>query len=259
MKALVLNLADAGERLSFISEQLKLLSMAWDRIEAVSPHALEPSAEDPVWQRWERPLRTTEMATCASHMIAWAHVFNSGEPHLVLEDDAMLDKATPKLLEMLEDSESGFDHVSLETALRKKLLALNKHPDLPVKRMYLDRTGAAAYALWPSGATKLLARACRARGLADGIICAASELNSWQADPALAVQLNNLKTQHIVPMTAASSQITAEAKPQRGGIYFRARRIRSQATQGLRQLRPGARLQRVDFSGDWVINPLRPS
>jgi hypothetical protein len=71
MRALVLNLAQATERLAFMAGQLDALGLEWERIEAVTPDTLDPPADDPVWHRWERPLRSTEMAACASHMAAW--------------------------------------------------------------------------------------------------------------------------------------------------------------------------------------------
>jgi glycosyl transferase, family 25 len=252
MRALVLNLAGAEARMAFMAGQLDALGLAWERIEAVTPRTLEPQASDPVWHRWERPLRPTEMAACASHMRAWERVRALGQPCLVLEDDALLDRAVPDVLAGLEAAGPGFEHVSLETRGRRKLLSRTPHADLPVRRMYLDRTGAAAYALWPSGAEKLLARAGWARGLADGIICAAAELSSWQADPALAIQLDRAGAHGIAPPLVTASQIGAAAKPGKGGLPFRLRRLRAQAVQGLRQLRPGTERREVAPAGDWV-------
>jgi glycosyl transferase family 25 len=252
MRALVLNLAEATERLAFMAGQLDALGLEWERIEAVTPDTLDPPADDPVWHRWERPLRSTEMAACASHMAAWSRIRELGEPCLVLEDDALLDRAVPDLLSRLGAGKLAFDHISLETRGRKKLLARNPEPGLPLRRLYLDRTGAAAYVLSPSGAKKLLTRASLARGLADGVICAAHELASFQADPALAIQLDQAWEFGLPTPFEVTSQIGAAPKPDKGGPAFRLRRLRAQLEQGLRQLRPGTERCLVPPAGNWV-------
>jgi glycosyl transferase family 25 len=63
------------------------------------------------------------------------------------------------------------------------------HAGISIARLYQDRTGAAAYILWPQGAAKLLEHA-RQNGaaLADAFISNFYALQSWQAIPALAIQ-----------------------------------------------------------------------
>jgi glycosyl transferase family 25 len=158
----------------------------------------------------------------------------------------------PDLLSRLGAGKLAFDHISLETRGRKKLLARNPEPGLPLRRLYLDRTGAAAYVLSPSGAKKLLTRASLARGLADGVICAAHELASFQADPALAIQLDQAWEFGLPTPIEVTSQIGAAPKPDKGGPAFRLRRLRAQLEQGLRQLRPGTERCLVPPAGNWV-------
>jgi GR25 family glycosyltransferase involved in LPS biosynthesis len=107
-----------------------------------------PPAEDPVWHRWQRPLRTTEMALCASHAAAWRRMLELGRPCLVLEDDAVLASETPGFLTGAE-AVAGVDHISLETRARKKLVARRSHGTLPMRRLYQDRTGSAASIIYP--------------------------------------------------------------------------------------------------------------
>jgi glycosyl transferase family 25 len=252
MRALVLNLAGAENRLAFIARQLDALGIAWERIEAVTPETLSPKARDPIWNRWERPLRETEMAACASHILAWQRVLEIGEPCLVLEDDALLDRSVPSLLAGVSTL-AGCDHVSLETRGRRKVLSSRAHDTLPIRRMFLDRSGAAAYVLWPRGAQQLLSRAGIARGLADGMICAAHEMVSYQADPALAIQADRAAAHGWQPPIPVASQIGTEAKPNKGGAAYRLRRIRAQLIQGFRQLRPGTERREVLPKGDWII------
>jgi glycosyl transferase family 25 len=259
MRALVLNLAFATERLAFMAGQLDTLGLPWDRVQAVSPETLDPPQDDQVWHRWERPLRPTEMAACASHMRAWQRIVELEDACLVLEDDALLDRSVPDLLARLASTSLDFDHVTLETRGRKKLLARGAKPEPGLRRLFLDRTGAAAYVLSPRGAQKLLNRAARARGLADGLICAAHDLRSYQADPALAIQLDQCAAFGVTPPLAVASQIGAAAKPGKGGLPFRARRIRAQVVQGLRQLRPGTERRLVAPAGNWITTAADPA
>lgn len=258
MRALVLNLAFATERLAFMAGQLDALGLPWERVAAVTPETLDPPGDDPVWHRWERPLRPTEMAACASHMRAWRRIVELNHACLVLEDDALLDRGVPDLLARLASGRLDFDHVTLETRGRKKLLSRGAPPEPGLRRLYLDRTGAAAYVLSPRGAQKLLNRAARARGLADGLICAAHELRSYQADPALAIQLDQCTAHGVTPPLSVASQIGAAPKPGKGGLAFRLRRVRAQIAQGIRQLRPGTERRAVAPRQDWVSVAAHP-
>jgi glycosyl transferase family 25 len=135
------------------------------------------------------------------------------------------------------------DHITLETANRKKLLGALKDPRLPMRRLYQDRSGAAAYILWPSGAQKLLARAAAAPGTADGIICAAYELTSYQADPALAVQWHRGDEYglNFPAYTAKSTNVSIKPLSQHHltllqQLGYRRRRTKAQLRMALRAL-----------------------
>ena len=242
MKTLIINLAHATDRMAFMQGQMAQLGLAWERIEAVTPHTLVPGADDPVWQRWQRPLRTTEMALCASHMAVWRRVLWLNAPCLVLEDDAVLAADTPAFLQSCLGL-TGVDHISLETRGRKKLVARKLDPRLAMRRLWQDRTGSAAYVLFPQGARMLLAHAERVGGPSDAIISATYSLRSFQADPALAIQLDQCERYAVLQPLATQSLIDAVRKPgfsdtlPRGKrLAFRARRIGAQLQMALRHL-----------------------
>lgn len=240
MRALVLNLAARTERMAFMAGQLDNLGLGWDRVEAVTPDRVTPPLSDPYWSRWQRPMRPTEAAALLSHVAAWRIVAAGDAPRLVLEDDAVLMRATPAFLAGLSGL-PGVDHVSLEVRGRRKLLG-PRHPDAPMRRLWQDRTGAAAYALWPEGARKLLARVADAPALADGTICAAYELSSWQADPALAVQLDICARYGVTPPIETTSSISDTRRSDLSDLpagvrgRFRTRRVAAQLRMGLRRL-----------------------
>ena len=68
---------------------------------------------------WQRPLKNTEVACYYSHRRAWQCVLDNKEPALILEDDALLSKHTPLILDELKDT-SDIDLVNLEVRSRKK-------------------------------------------------------------------------------------------------------------------------------------------
>ena len=256
MRTLVINLARATDRMAFMDAQLRALGLPFERVEAVTPVTLSPPASDAVWRRWQRPLRTTEMALCASHMAAWRRVLELNEPCLVLEDDALLSPDVVAFMASVGPL-TGVDHISLETRSRKKLVGRNFAHGLPMRRLYQDRTGSAAYIVFPSGAAKLLAHTSRVGGPSDAMISSTYAMRSFQCDPALSVQLDQAERYGIAPALETKSSIDAERKPLEVGtialsekLGFRVRRISAQVVMGLRHVifAPFALRKPIDFS-----------
>lgn len=249
VQALVINLARETTRMAFMAEQLTRLNIPFDRLEATTPKTLSPAATDPYWTRWERPMRTTEMAALASHRAAWERIAQGTKPMLICEDDAVFQPDTPDFLAQIEALPDA-ELVTLETRGRRKLIARDPHPAAPMHRLWQDRTGAAAYVLRPSGAKKLLSRVAKAPGLADGILCAAYEVSAWQAVPAMAIQLDRCETEGIDAPIKTDSAIGREVKPKaQPTTAQKLRRIRAQLRMGVRQIvrSPGAKKLIVPF------------
>jgi glycosyl transferase family 25 len=263
---LVINLSSARDRLAMQSAQMRALGLAWERIDAVTPATLAPPATDPVWHRWQRPLRVTEMALLASHLRAWQRVMSLAGPCLILEDDALLASSTPAFLAKVAPL-AGVDHVSLETRGRRKTVARAVDARAPMRRLWQDRTGSAAYIVWPSGAAKLIAHAAREGGPSDAIISATYSLLSYQADPALAIQLDRCAAYGIPQPLPTASSIDAVNKPTaaqagytrlaRAG--FRLRRLAAQVRMGSRRwARPFAVERRhIPPEAGWPVVDLR--
>lgn len=236
MRAIVINVAGETQRMQFQAEQLEALGIAFDRFAAVTSADLPFPQDSSYWRQWERPMRVVEMSAFASHQRVWMAVSEGREPVLVLEDDAVLMPGVPAFLERISRMD-GLDHVTLEFRGRKKLLARRHHRAAPIRRLWQDRTGAAAYVLWPQGARKLLA--CKP-GLADAVICAAYQLRSFQADPALAIQIDQCAEHGIDPPISSTSSILAVTKPSLRGLpaslrmRFRLRRAMAQVRMGIR-------------------------
>ena len=243
MQALILNLDREADRLAWQIEQVTALGLEPVRIAATTPATVTPPVDDTYWSTWERPLRTTEMACLCTHRAAWQHVVDTSAGCLVLEDDAMLEPGISALLQRISTN-PVFEHVTFEVRGRQKVMAQAPHPDAPVHRLELDRTGAAAYWLSPTGAARLLARTARRCGLADAVICAAKGLQSWQAVPGMAVQFDCALFYGLTPPFDVASTIDAERRPEDRSLRQRLRRVLSQCRMGVRQWRPG--LQCID-------------
>jgi glycosyl transferase family 25 len=130
-----------------------------------------------------------------------------------------------------------------------------------MRRLWQDRTGSAAYIVWPSGAAKLTAHALRTGGPSDAIISATYTLFSFQADPALAIQLDRCAAYRVPQPLPSTSSIDAMKKPaaseagysaaQRVG--FRMRRLAAQVRMGARQfVRPfSVERRHIAPAADW--------
>lgn len=209
-QVILINCADAIDRLDFQTAQLSELGFDFIRVDAFTPNNL-PKVRESYWNKWRRPLRPTERARLLSHGLAWDWVNENG-PALIIEDDAVLARSVPEILQNLE-SVSDMDHLSLEVRGRRKLLGKTSIPiahGIACHRLYLDRLGSAAYVLWPNGAKKLIRRAAKGAVSIEGIAQWAKYMNCYQADPACAVQLDMASEYGLSAPIETQSQVATE-------------------------------------------------
>lgn len=254
----VISLLTSDERRSFQRLQLTRLGLEHVIVDAVGVEQLvniEPSIR---LDGWERPFMPTEVACFLSHYNLWKLIACSDQPALILEDDALLSIQVPDYLRQIQNHQA-IDHLSLETRLRKKLLGPTQtfNNRLGLARLFQDRTGAAAYILWPTGARKLLAHVnANGAALADACISNLYTLNSWQAVPALAVQSDIAKQYGIISALQTHSYIQANDKRAnykatgQDARIFKLRRVLSQFKQALRFLRHIFHAQRIKVCVD---------
>ena len=246
MKTYILNLPSALERRNFQALQAERLGLDALFTDAKTPADIPDSFFQAHAFSWERPIKITEVACFMSHHQVWQQIAASHEPALVLEDDAILARNTPELLKVLSQLED-VDHVSLETRQRQKLLGrrfksmagmnARLHPLLQ------DRTGAAAYVLWPSGARLLLGKfEQQGMGLADAFISSTYALKSWQTVPAFAIQADMALAYGVSCPIAPHSLIAREkvpSPPTRNALHdlqLKWRRLRAQLRLAVRYL-----------------------
>ncbi|MBF7687778.1 glycosyltransferase family 25 protein [Acinetobacter rathckeae] len=192
MHILLINLEPCTERLEQQQQQFQNIGLTFSRLPAVSVNDFSIDSYEQLAFQGQRPMKQSELACFLSHKKAWQHVVDLNEPCLILEDDVVL---VSELKQILQDVEglTAVDVLSLEVHGRKKIIAKEKSftvaQDYALFRMYQDRSGAAAYVLFPSGAKKLLT--CLENShprLADEFISSCYALNSYQIEPAAAIQ-----------------------------------------------------------------------
>ena len=240
MNALVINLKNSIDRLEFQKTQLDSLNINYAVVEAVEASQIDENFYQEQSMSWERPLRRSELACCLSHVSAWDRVIKENKPYLILEDDAFLHEDTSSALNALGDK-NNFDCVNLETRNRKKILSKTRVPllkDYSLSQIFYNKSGAAAYLLWPSGA-KILYRYYKKHGaaLADAIIAHCDHFKHFQIEPALAIQIDCCNDYSIVPPIETTSNINQQPKPMCNNPFiFTCRRLKAQLKIIIRQI-----------------------
>ena len=241
MQIFVINLPDAVKRRKLQKDQLTKLGLEYTILDATSVEDISEATYKKHYFDWQRPLRKTEVACYYSHRSAWDRVIKSGEPALILEDDAILSIFLPELLGSLNKIKST-DLINLENRSRKKFVS-SSHLDIgcnsKLLRLYQDRTGAAGYILWPSGAKKLIQFENKSGiGLADAHITSCYSLLSYQVEPSPIIQLDQCKEYDVINIyTSVNSKSTVSSSQNyKGGIYFIVKRLFYQLKLAFRQL-----------------------
>ncbi len=251
MKALVINVDSAVERMEFQSQQLQSLAIDYQRLPAFKINQFDDPLYQQYFETWQRPMSISEVSCFFSHKTAWDLVIKENQAMLILEDDALLAQNFSCILKELSyleniSNEKGYeiDYVNLEERKnRKKLLSKKSKSEFCESfliRLYQGRSGAAGYVLWPSGAKKLLHQMeAKGIGIADKFINENYSLESYQIEPACVIQLDQCQFHGIKSPIEVSSSIdpkTSTSKPKQKW-KFRLRRLVGELKIGFNQLR----------------------
>ena len=240
MKIFIINLTNAVERRHFQEKQLQQLGLEYTIFPAINTDNIDKKTYQKHYYDWQRPMLKTEVACYFSHRRIWQDIINNNQAALILEDDVLLSGNTPEILIELENL-TQVDLVNFEVCGRKKIIAKTGkmvHSKHQLFRLHLNKAGAAAYVLYPSGAKKLLAcEAKRGIALADAHIHSCYLLKSFQIEPALAVQFMFCKRYGLSEKdkTMSNSSISY-LKIEKRALIFRIKRLIAQIKLGFRQL-----------------------
>ncbi|MBE8222066.1 MAG: glycosyltransferase family 25 protein [Bdellovibrionales bacterium] len=240
MKIYIISLVKAIERRKFQEEQLKKLGLKYIFFNAYSPDTIDLDFYKKHYSDWQRPLKKEEFGCYLSHRELWKKIITDNKPALILEDDILLSKYTKDMIEKLSTN-TEFDLINFETGIRKKYVAkcskkITETHNLV--KLYLNRSGSGAYVLYPEAAKKLLKRELtKGIALADYHIHNCYSLKSYQAEPAIAVQMvfsEHYKIKKNNLIIAASS--IYDGSRIKSNFRFILRRIFGQIRLGVRQL-----------------------
>ncbi|RZL04446.1 MAG: glycosyltransferase family 25 protein [Rubrivivax sp.] len=270
MQILIINLPRHSDRLAFQKAQMNRLGLHHQLVDAVDAATLPDAVHQRLSLTWERPLRKAEVCCFLSHVNAWRAVVTSGQPALVLEDDAVLAEGAPLLLDRLQ-ALKDIDLAVLEIRGRKKILGKRLRPltpDFGLLDLFQDRTGSAGYVVWPSGAQKLLDKAhSGVAAPSDAFISSHYALRAMQVEPAAIVQLDMCEHYGLRAAAGGGSSIGIVGRPpiaSKARGLFIARRLVSQLRIGWRILsvwhkaeRRHVRLNPNQFSNASGADPTR--
>jgi glycosyl transferase, family 25 len=238
MKIFIINLSSAVERRQFQQEQFSKLGLDYEILNATSVNDISNKTYAKHYQDWQRPLLNTEVACYLSHRSAWQKIIINNSPALILEDDALLSIHTPGILNSINEL-PDVDLIQLETRGRKKLIkihGLTISSTHAIHRLYQDRSGAAGYVLWPSGAKKLLEHEILCGiGLADAHIASCYSLIGYQVQPAAVIQLdqcNYYSVKNLYAKDLSRSTVSGGDRNSKRPFYFQIKRIVAQLKIG---------------------------
>lgn len=241
MNIYIISLSSAIKRRQFQQAQFEDLQLGYKFLDAVSVDNIDDTIYHKHYNDWQRPMKKTEMACYFSHRNAWLEVIESQQPALILEDDALLSKNINQLLNDIENITDNMDMINLEIRNRKKHISKSGKKlddNFSLYRLYLDKTGAAGYILWPSGAKKLLIHEEEnGIAIADAHIKDCYSLKAYQVEPAPIIQLDQCKNYNIKNNYEEESKSTVSTKNNyKGGILFRLNRFKFQLQLAIRQI-----------------------
>lgn len=123
MDIFVINLPKAVERRQLQQRQLSKLRLDYKIIRATTTSDIDDKTYQNHYSDWQRPLHKSEAACYFSHQKLWSQIVKNNQVALILEDDALLSKYTPSVLEELEKY-TNLDMVNLEdSSIHKKYVA----------------------------------------------------------------------------------------------------------------------------------------
>jgi glycosyl transferase family 25 len=232
MQALVINMKESHDRWDFMVKQLQELGIFYSRLEAYDLSTLSVEEFEQYSQSWERPLRKAEVGCFLSHKTAWQRVLKENKPYLVLEDDVIISKESIDVLNYF-DQTNDYEFINFETTHRLKLIGNSKvriNHKYSLKRLLHNKTGSAAYVIWPSFAKKLLAKYLDQKAaLADAALYTNFfKAKQFQLNPALAVQLQYAEFFNLEPTFYSKSIISHNNIEKTYELKFLVRRIKVQ-------------------------------
>lgn len=162
MKIYLINLDSATERLTFQQKQMKTLGLEFERFRAQPVDELSPEQIKAAYKKWKwkRPAALWEISLTYNHFALHQKIAQNNQPALILEDDALLSKDVPQILQSIEQMNFQGDCIYLEGSWAKAIVAKKAHSliykNFNLVKLYFHEGQSASYILYPKGAHRLL-------------------------------------------------------------------------------------------------------
>jgi glycosyl transferase family 25 len=189
MNIYTISMKSSVARKTFHDQQARKYEVNIHYFDAVDGASLPDEKFNALRYTYLRPLSKGEVGCFLSHKALWEKCVELNEPIIILEDDAIL---SPNFMSAASQvlSQKNIDRVNLEGYYPQKKTFGNRVIPLDgfsLTELYQERAGAAAYALWPSGASKLLEHYKNKATLAD-VALKKRFLVTYQLEPVVVVQ-----------------------------------------------------------------------
>ncbi|MBI1622072.1 glycosyltransferase family 25 protein [Aquamicrobium zhengzhouense] len=198
MHIIIISRQEEETRRAFQTGQMARLGLSFEFLDAFEARDLTDAECQAAANMWPSPSLPQDIACFRSHRLAWTRVVKTGQPTLILEDDAVLAETLPQVLTAIEAAQipanAAFDleftpepHILDD---REKLAFLGGK--VVARRVFKNRVGLAAYVIGPQVAGRMLKDTER-YGLIDSYFWHRPWLMGLQIEPAQAVQMRFLQ------------------------------------------------------------------
>jgi glycosyl transferase, family 25 len=191
MKILLINLAQASDRLAFQTAQFERMGLSFERVEAVRGDDVDPAYYKKMAASGLRLMSKNEVGCFLSHLTCWKKCVALNEPVLILEDDAVVGDDLVTILNAQHPINAPFI-MSLEIYSSKKRLGTKIYDFNNNQSLYeliYAGAGSGGYMITPNAATLCIEKANHQIGLADLFLNTVKGVKYSQLVPACVMQL----------------------------------------------------------------------
>ncbi|MEQ1755579.1 MAG: glycosyltransferase family 25 protein [Micropepsaceae bacterium] len=156
----LINLEKDRDRLAVMSDQLGMLSIPFERIDAVygtkMPEWIRPYFLD-ADGRIASKLLPGEVGCYASHLLVLKRIADSGRPALVLEDDVEISPDFPSILNSISQLPQGWEIIRLSNPYKRSYVPVSRiNSNYQAVKFTHVSPSTGAYLVTPEGARKFL-------------------------------------------------------------------------------------------------------
>ena len=196
MRIIVISLKTEHNRRCYIDWQMKNTGLRFEFFDALTPDDVTTDQLQTMMRHATGPTLMKHIGCCLSHQYVWKIIAEGTEPVAILEDDVYISSSLPNVLTEICSMILPNEVYDIEFFGRKHLIARTTHwvknigqsDECSAKRCYVNKTGAAGYAIDPNTAKKLVLEAKDRFVLVDSWLYSRPWLKCYLVEPMPVVQ-----------------------------------------------------------------------